>query len=78
MECEVTMTGELTTERMPSSVNGNPRYRVSVTDSNGTVLGSTRPDSNFVYGMPTDGRVTASYRVTRRGTYFTDIKRANV
>lgn len=34
-------------ERMPSSVNGNPRYRVTFTDGTSA---PTQPDSGWAYG----------------------------
>ena len=36
------------TRRMPSSINGNPRYELSTMD--GLVIGTTRPDSGIAYG----------------------------
>ena len=43
-----THTTEYTIERMNSSVNGNPRYKLLTLE--GFTIGTTRPDSSIAYG----------------------------
>lgn len=48
MSMKQTYTTEYTTRRLPSSVNGNPRYELVTPD--GLIIGNTRPDSSLAYG----------------------------
>lgn len=57
-------------ERLNNSVNGNPRFRVTVEqqDNNNSIMGKTSTDSMFAYKMPEVGDIVpVSYRVTRQG-----------
>lgn len=48
MSTKRTITTVYTVRRMPSSINGNPRYELR--DDEGRILGTTRPDSGIAYG----------------------------
>ena len=43
-----TLTAKYTTQRMPSSFMGNPRYRLIA--GNGDIIGVTRVDDGIAYG----------------------------
>jgi hypothetical protein len=62
-------------ERMPSSVNGNPRYRVFFT--NGTSA-PTAPDASLAYGIENRGMLGVPKRVIFDGrgnvTYMNPIE----
>jgi len=68
-----TVTGELLwMERLPSSANGNPRYKFAVGTPGDSVVLRTGPDSALAYVLPNyfmskdDGPiVTVSYRNLR-------------
>lgn len=64
-------------ERLNNSVNGNPRYRVTIEqqDNKNSIMGKTSTDSMFAYNMPKVGDIVpVSYRVTRQGNIvFTDM-----
>lgn len=64
-------------ERLNNSVNGNPRYRVTIEqqDNKNSIMGKTSTDSMFAYNMPEVGDIVpVSYRVTRLGSIiFTDM-----
>ena len=64
-------------ERLNNSVNGNPRYRVTVEqqDNKNSIMGKTSTDSMFTFNMPEVGSIVpVSYRVTRQGNViFTDM-----
>jgi hypothetical protein len=65
-------------ERLKDSRNGNPRFRVVL--SNGQI-GKTKTDSGFTYGICDSWvgkRVRAQYRVTNSGNLmFTDLSLAD-
>lgn len=68
-------TGILRTQRMPSSINGNPRFAVII-DGCG-VIGTTRPDSSLGYSIQNyDGkRVTVYTHTTPSGRcYVVDVE----
>lgn len=64
-------------ERLNNSVNGNPRYRVTIEqqDNKNSIMGKTSTDSMFAYNMPEVGDIVpVSYRVTRQNNIvFTDM-----
>ena len=66
-----TIRGKVTdTKRLRSSVNGNPRYEVTITDEDGTQhLTSTEPDSMLAYAITnSEYRDTAhTFYVNRKG-----------
>ena len=74
----ITITAEIIRiERLNNSVNGNPRYRVTVEqqDNKSSITGKTSTDSMFAYNMPEVGDIIPiSYRVTRQNNIvFTDM-----
>ena len=74
----LTITAEIIRiERLNNSVNGNPRYRVTIEqqDNKNSIVGKTSTDSMFAYNMPEVGDVVpVSYRVTRQhNIVFTDM-----
>ena len=64
-------------EHLNNSVNGNPRFRVTVEqqDNKNSIMGKTSTDSMFAYNMPKVGDIVpVSYRVTRQNNIvFTDM-----
>ena len=76
----LTATGEIATERLKNSRNGNPRYAVTLTVQipnvgERYVNGKTASDSQFAYCMPTDGPAHCTWHVTPAGNViFTDIR----
>ena len=73
----ITITAEIIRiERLNNSVNGNPRFRVTVEQKdNKSIIGKTSTDSMFAYNMPEVGDIVpVSYRVTRQNNIiFTDM-----
>ncbi|MCU0928812.1 MAG: hypothetical protein MUE62_06370 [Burkholderiaceae bacterium] len=63
-------------ERMPNSTNGNPRYRVWFTTSDGIKLvAHTRPNAQFAYVMPEPGDMAlACYRYARDSIVLDDLQ----
>lgn len=64
-------------ERLNNSVNGNPRYRVTIEqqDNKNSIMGKTSTDSMFAFNMPKVGDIVpVSYRVTRQNNIvFSDM-----
>ena len=74
----ITITAEIIRiERLNNSVNGNPRFRVTIEqqDNKNSIIGKTSTDSMFAYNMPKVGDfVPVSYRVTRQNNIvFSDM-----
>ena len=74
----ITITAEIIRiERLNNSVNGNPRYRVTIEqqDNKNSINGKTSTDSMFTFNMPEVGDIVpVSYRVTRQNNIvFTDM-----
>lgn len=65
--------------RLRNTVNGNPRYRITVdVDSSFTVTGVTEHDAMFVYGIVWDSlegkRVRFDYSVPRTNVIITRVE----
>ena len=74
MAKDTTIITRYGTERMPSSRNGNPRFKLF---SESGVIGTTRPDSGLAYGSVPNyrGRLCKiTLHNTARATYVTDIE----